>query len=606
MLKSGLFLRTLSLVMFAILLSAVLIMAIFVPLSSNQIASIRATELEVKANYLAEEYAKYCLGLQTHESFRIRVGNNNAWGAQAFVFTGAGALDVYTITSDTAEGSEEREAVMEAAQQLAASYTNHVSSILATGEPITIIDRSASSIGNLLVGVPVNVYGITLGAVFLVKPMAEINTSVSDIVISLLLSMLVVLLLMFIPSYYTSRHLIRPINQMRDVALAMASGNFNVQADASHRSEIGQLGGALNYMSQQLSKSINDLTIERNRLERILNGLSEGILAVDGNGCITHTNPALRSMFPTLSDRRIQDRQQLIPDVAFWQDVDVCMKESQPMLRTLTIGKAIYSVNLSPLEGNSGSNAGVVALFHDVTESERLEQTRRDYVANVSHELRTPVAAVRGLAEALSDGIVTDDNRQRYYNHILRETMRLSRLINDLLELSRLQSGSVALEKHSFDLRDLITAFVECYGPRADAVDIQLLADVPEQLPRVFSNADRVDQVLVVLFDNALKFTEEGGTITLRVEAMSDHALVTLTDTGCGIAKDDVAHVFDRFYKADTAHSGSGTGLGLSIAREIMQLMGETITVESEEGKGTAFSFTLHYPKADEIQALSE
>ena len=592
MLKSGLFLRTLTLVMATILISAVLIMALFIPLSRRQISSIRATELELKANYLADEYVRYNQGLQSHESFRLRVGSNSAWGASAMVFKYDGTLDVYTITNDTDEGTPERQQAMASAQAFAATLSDYVTTVLTVGEPITVVDTASGGSGYLVVGVPASISGITVGAVFLAKPMADVDTSSSDIALALLLCMAMVMLVMFIPSYYATRFLIRPINQMRDVALAMAGGDFTVRASESKRDEIGQLGGALNYLSSRLSSTIGALVVERNRLERILNGLSEGIIAVDKDGNVTHANPAVFQLFDA-DPAKVTDRMAFIPDASLWDDFDACVRDGVPILRSLASDATIFRVNISPLEDEKRGIVGAVALFHDITESERLEQTRRDYVANVSHELRTPVAAVRGLAEALSDGLVDEADRDRYYSHILRESMRLSRLINDLLELSRLQSGAVALVKTEFDLAELLYAFYDCYKSRADAVGISFTVSVPEDCPRAVSNADRVEQVLVILFDNALKFTPEGGSITLSAEVYSDNLVLSLSDTGCGITKADLPHVFDRFYKADTAHSQSGTGLGLSIAKEIMSLMDERIWVESKQGSGATFRFTL-------------
>jgi len=592
MIRSGLFLRTLTLVMATVLLSAVLIMALFLPLSRRQISNIRATELELKANYLADEYVRYHRGLQSHESFRLRVGSNSAWGASAMVFKYDGTLDVYTIPNDTEEGTPERQQAMAAAQAFAATLSDYVTTVLAVGEPITVVDTSAGGAGYLIVGVPAHIAGITIGAVFLAKPMADVNTPSSDLAVALMLCMALAILIMLIPSYYATRFLIKPINQMRDVALSMAGGDFTVRANDAQRDEIGQLGGALNYLSSRLSSTIRALVVERNRLERILNGLSEGIVAVDSNGNITHANPAMFQLFGA-DPQAVPDRMALIPDASLWDDFDACVKDGVPILRSLTADTTIFRVNISPLEDEKRGIVGAVALFHDITESERLEQTRRDYVANVSHELRTPVAAIRGLAEALTDNLVDEADKARYYSHILRESMRLSRLINDLLELSRLQSGAVALEKEPFDVAELLRSFKDCYSPRADAVGISFAADIPPDLPPVVSNADRVEQVLVILFDNAVKFTPEGGTISLSAAKEGDRVVVSLSDTGCGIAKADLPHVFDRFYKTDAAHAQSGTGLGLSIAQEIMTLLGERIWVESRQGEGSTFRFTL-------------
>lgn len=224
-----------------------------------------------------------------------------------------------------------------------------------------------------------------------------------------------------------------------------------------------------------------------------------------------------------------------------------------------------------------------------------LEQTRRDYVANVSHELRTPIASIRSLAETLNDGIVTDEQeRNRYYGYILRESSRMGSLINDLLELSRLQSGGVALEREPFDLNALLTEITEDMALAASYSDIGLSYE-PASLPLCDSNADRVKQVLVALMDNAVKYAPDDTAV--RVNASSACGMITVTVTNPGhIADEDIPHLFERFYKADKAHSGNGTGLGLAIAKEIVTLLGGAIGVRNTE---TDVEFFVSLPVAD-------
>ena len=242
-----------------------------------------------------------------------------------------------------------------------------------------------------------------------------------------------------------------------------------------------------------------------------------------------------------------------------------------------------------------GTTAGAVGLFSDITQMERLERTRRDYVANVSHEMRTPLTAMRALIEPLKEGMVkTEDARMRYYDIILREIMRLSRLINDLMELSRLQSGTLAIRTERMKLAELVDDVCERYRSIAEDHNITFHEETDfSKVPAVVSNPDRVEQLLVILLDNAIKYTPGGGTVSL--DAAWDDARVTLIvkDTGIGISKEDLPYVFDRFYKVDKAHSGMGSGLVLSIAKELLKWMGEDIWVKSEVGKGTQFGFTL-------------
>ena len=226
---------------------------------------------------------------------------------------------------------------------------------------------------------------------------------------------------------------------------------------------------------------------------------------------------------------------------------------------------------------------GCVGIVSDVTSAERLEQTRRDYVANVSHELRTPLTAMRALIEPLRDGLVkTEEQRQQIYDVVLRETMRLSRLVNDMLELSRLQSGTASLSRSVFAPLPLFNLIHETYSAYAEDYQQTFVYDVPEDLPSVRGNPDRTQQVLIVLLDNAFKYTPEGGVVTLSACAEGDVVRVRVRDTGVGIPAADLPHVFDRFYKVDKSHHSKGTGLGLAIAYEIMKHLGEEMSVTSE------------------------
>ena len=237
-------------------------------------------------------------------------------------------------------------------------------------------------------------------------------------------------------------------------------------------------------------------------------------------------------------------------------------------------------------------------LIRDITEASRLEQTRTEYVANVSHELRTPIASIRGLADALNDGLVKkDEDKARYYGYILRESMRLSRLIDDLLELSRLQSGTIAFKKQFISINELIEDVADRYVSAAREKGLNVEIDIGEPY-KVYTNPDRAEQVLVALTDNAIKYGYSG-TLRFSAEKKGDSLYISVSNPG-SIADEDIDHVFERFYKADKSHGGQGTGLGLSIVNEVLELLGERIWVKSENGTVT-FTFTLSTVRPDKI-----
>lgn len=446
--------------------------------------------------------------------------------------------------------------------------------------------------GNLVVvAVPITFMDEVIGAVFMAQSMTEIMGGMQALTNTLALSLLLVGLLMLPVVLFFASRMVRPITRMRTVALTMAGGDLTARAEDGSNDEYGELGRALNYLSSELGSTISSLQMERNRLQSLINGLSEGIIAVDAKGATTLINPAVYGLLNLQStDDNVRAA---APDV--FAMFDQALSSAQAVKKTVWQGDVALHISVSPLLLQSGEVTGCVGIVSDVTSAERLEQTRRDYVANVSHELRTPLTAMRALIEPLRDGLVkTEEQRQQIYDVVLRETMRLSRLVNDMLELSRLQSGTASLSRSVFAPLPLFNLIHETYSAYAEDYQQTFVYDVPEDLPSVWGNPDRTQQVLIALLDNAFKYTPEGGVVTLSACAEGDVVRVRVRDTGVGIPAADLPHVFDRFYKVDKSHHSKGTGLGLAIAYEIMKHLGEEMSVTSEPGQGSCFTFTLH------------
>ena len=446
--------------------------------------------------------------------------------------------------------------------------------------------------GNLVVvAVPITFMDEVIGAVFMAQSMTEIMGGMQALTNTLALSLLLVGLLMLPVVLFFASRMVRPITRMRTVALTMAGGDLTARAEDGSNDEYGELGRALNYLSSELGSTISSLQMERNRLQSLINGLSEGIIAVDAKGATTLINPAVYGLLNLQStDDNVRAA---APDV--FAMFDQALSSAQAVKKTVWQGDVALHISVSPLLLQSGEVTGCVGIVSDVTSAERLEQTRRDYVANVSHELRTPLTAMRALIEPLRDGLVkTEEQRQQIYDVVLRETMRLSRLVNDMLELSRLQSGTASLSRSVFAPLPLFNLIHETYSAYAEDYQQTFVYDVPEDLPSVWGNPDRTQQVLIVLLDNAFKYTPEGGIVTLSACAEGDVVRVRVRDTGVGIPAADLPHVFERFYKVDKSHHSKGTGVGLAIAYEIMKHLGEEMSVTSEPGRGSCFTFTLH------------
>lgn len=428
----------------------------------------------------------------------------------------------------------------------------------------------------------------------------EMSDVISQYVNILLLSTLAAALTMIVPVVLVVTRIVRPIQEINEIAKDYGKGNYELRADEDYSGEVGELATSFNTMADKLSKSINDLTQERNRLEDIVNVSTEGIVLFDENGNITVTNDTIKTLFSRVPKKNLfTEKLQLIPFDEVWTNVDECIAENETKDFLIEGPDYAYHVTILPKTDPDDPDkcSGATGFVRDITEESKLERTRKDYVANISHELRTPLQTLRGLIEPLADGMVkNEEDRQRYYNIILNETLRLSRLIDDMLELSKLQSRTLAFKTYPFDINNLLSEFETKMLPVMKEAKIKFKVMFNTgKLPTVIGNPDRVEQILVILLDNAKKYTPAEGSITIHSEynEMINKVMISVSDTGQGIHEYDINHIFDRFFKADRARGKKGTGLGLAIAKELLTYMGEDITVESEYGKGTTFTFTL-------------
>lgn len=577
--KSTLLKKVLSLILLSVVLSAALTALVFNYTGRAVFSRLKAREIEPRAKYVAGLTADYIGGEISQMYYARAVGSEyRIWDASLYIFDAHGQLFVYPKQDEN--------------QTANISATRAVLAAVLSGNSI-YTEGSPQSVG-VVVGEPVrNKSGAVVGAVFMIKPIKEVAAALQSLTYALVIGMLSTTVIMIIPGYFGSRSITKPIHQMTGVADAMACGNFTVQAYAEGKDEVSQLGRALNTLSGALSETISDLTFERNRLRAVLFGLGEGIIAVNPAGEVTQYNPsAIRLMRGGEGARpdELSVYKQIEPEI---QKV---LRDGKSRSLEVACGEARLRFTMTALKQGSDAIEGAVTLVQDITESARLEQTRRDYVANVSHELRTPIASVRSLADALNDGLVKSEaDKARYYGYMLKESMRLSRLIDDLLELSRLQSGSIAFSKQNISVMELVYETAERFMSSAKEREQTLLIQLPEDCPPAYTNPDRAEQVLIALLDNALKHADEGSTITISVEEKPDKLFISVANPG-EISEADIPHVFERFYKVDRAHSGGGTGLGLAIAKEVMTLLAEDIQVRCESGQ-VIFTFTLQKAK---------
>jgi two-component system, OmpR family, phosphate regulon sensor histidine kinase PhoR len=398
-------------------------------------------------------------------------------------------------------------------------------------------------------------------------------------------------------SLLVARRISSPLAEIRQQALAMSSGDLDVFVDPAPVSELGDLARAFNYMTGRIRQLLAESADARNRLEAIFENLSDGVLVIGEDRQIVAANARAHELL-------------LLPagDVAGVQfvvavrDHELINLLNKAMAARRTQSEPIaYSRSGRQLEATAipilyGRERLGIIVVRDVTELRRLEQVRREFVANVSHELRTPLASIRALVETLEAGAIDDPEVSGDFLHrIVGETDRLTALVEELLDLARLESGRVQLRRESIAPEELLTTGVDRLRPQVDRAGLQMTIEVAIEMPNVLVDRARIEQVLLNLIHNAIKFTPAGGSISVIAVPEGAMLRIDVADTGAGIPEDELPRLFERFFKADRARRSEGTGLGLAIAKHIVLSHGGEVHVSSEVGVGSVFSFTVPF-----------
>lgn len=389
----------------------------------------------------------------------------------------------------------------------------------------------------------------------------------------------------------------RPIDDLRDGFRAVAAGRLDARIGTTSTRELDELGQAFNGMVKQIRVSREEEERARIRLEATLANLSDGVVVTDPTGGLVRLNGSAVHLLglsavpppgqPFVQVSRDHELAALLAEA-------LATKDGKSRLAEVEHGRSrrVLEATAQWVPGTRES-LGLVVL-RDVTELRRLERVRREFVANVSHELRTPLASIKALVETLEAGAVDDPTVAGDFLHrIVGEVDRLAVLVDELLDLARLQSGRVSLDARSVDPHDLLGRASERLRPQTERARLTLGLDVPPGLPPVLADRARVEQVVLNLLHNAIKFTPPGGRVTIGATQEKGALEVFVRDTGVGVPEEELPRLFERFYKADKARRSEGTGLGLAIAKHIVQAHGGTIWAESRPGDGATFRFTL-------------
>jgi two-component system phosphate regulon sensor histidine kinase PhoR len=452
--------------------------------------------------------------------------------------------------------------------------------------------RYSTTLGRrmMYLAVPVSNQGEVLGVARVSLPLTEVESAVSRVRVSIIIAMAAATVLVILAAWLIARLTTRPIRQLTAASRRITSGELRQKIAIEAGGEVGELAHAFNEMSSRLKELVETISADRARLESILDNMADGVIMTDTEGKILLANQAAEKMF----DIKEPENKPLIEAVRD-HEVDEVLKQCLKTAQTQSvqyesgISRRYLRVIAIPIAGS-----GVLLLFQDLTSLRNLQTTRRELIGNISHEFRTPLAGIKAMVETLHGGALEDRKAARdFLSRIDSEVDRLTQLVAELTELSRIETGRAELKLEPLNLNSLVEEAAAQLEPQTERQRLSLVKELAADLPPISADRARVRQVIVNLLHNAIKFTDAGGKITITTRGERDSVTVAIADTGRGIAGEDLPHVFERFYKGEKARTGEGAGMGLAIAKHIVEAHGGHIRVESEEGRGSTFSFSL-------------
>jgi two-component system phosphate regulon sensor histidine kinase PhoR len=425
------------------------------------------------------------------------------------------------------------------------------------------------------------------------RPSAEVDAAIDRVQALVLAATCVAIALVAAVGVNVAGRIGRPLQDLRRQAAAVSAGRLDVAVHPADTRELGELGRAFNTMTTRLRSSLDELARTRGRLEATLESLSDGVAILDPRGVVLLLNPAARTMLAAESGLG-----RPFVEVARDHEFDALVRRALTTAgaheATIQHGRSGRTIEATAQSVVSGDEELLLVVLRDVTELRRLENVRREFVANVSHELRTPLASIRVVVETLESGAVDDPAvSAEFLRRIIGETDRLALLVDDLLDLARLESGRVRMRVEGVAASDLIEGGVDRLRPQVERARLVVRVEAPDDLPIVRVDRARVEQVLLNLIHNAIKFTPPGGEIRVAARTVADELEISVKDNGIGVAPDELPRLFERFYKADKARRSEGTGLGLAIAKHIVLAHGGSIVAESTPGEGSTFTLML-------------
>ena len=441
--------------------------------------------------------------------------------------------------------------------------------------------------------------GPSKGIIRLAVPLSDIKIISQRLKNVLAAAFILAFLLSIVLFFIVSGWISRPLKEISWIAKNIAHGDFSKRPSVLFKDEIGMLAESIQFMSDQIKSKIEEVNTNKLRLEAVLLSMFEGVIVIDKSGSIILINQALKELLQIQENPSGKTTIEIIRNADIQDIADSVLKRPSGVLSKeislLSPVERSLMVHATPVI-RDGKNEAAVLVFHDITELRRLERIRKDFVANVSHELRTPASNIQGYAETLLQGAINDkENAKEFLGIIHADSQRLAALINDLLDLSRIESGKVTLNLENHNLQDIIDNTYNKVSKSVKEKRIKFSAETADNAKTIYCDRDKMAQVLLNLVENAVKYTPADGEITVKSSKEGGSIKIEIVDTGIGIPEEHIPRIFERFYRVDKARSRElgGTGLGLAIVKHIVQSHSGEVWVNSIPSKGSTFSFTI-------------
>ncbi len=468
-----------------------------------------------------------------------------------------------------------------------------------TGDRVLINIRLVQSAGE-----------VVAGTLYIRSDLEKQYQEISNIAVIFVTATLLAIAIAIVVSVLIAHSITQPIGEMQEQALRIARGDYSHKVEINAKDELGQLAESFNQLAERIEETQEAMEAERNRLDSVLTHMTDGVVATDRRGKVITINEMALSLLSLKQEDAIG--QSIL--TLFQLDEEYSLRSLLENTKEMLIERPspvphfqdlILRVDFSMIRRESGFISGLVAVLHDVTEQEKTEQERRDFVSNVSHELRTPLTSMRSYLEALEDGAWKDPEIAPHFLQVtLEETDRMIRMINDLLNLSKMDSGNAQMQMELVNFNNLVNFVLDRFDMMVTSQNknYQIKREFTKRDLWLEIDTDRLIQVIDNIMNNAIKYSPDGGTVTVRLIETHNHIILSITDEGIGIPRKDLNKIFDRFYRVDKARARQqgGTGLGLAISREVLKAHGGSIWVESRENQGSTFYVSLPYEPYEE------